>query len=291
MKKIFKIAVIVMVVAGTGFYFFRPSRENAPEKGGVSSSGAGAGIEQNVTSFSIDGRSPGGVKQWHLDGDSAQIIGDDIHLNNLKAIAYGDEATVNLTSDSGIYRKEKGEVELVGNVNVVSGTEFTLTTDSAKWSQNTKEIFTDEVVHISREGMEAVGTGGSANSEEKWAKLNKDVTVKIEPNTTVKSTGPLEVRYNDNIAVFRDKVMVEDKDGRLFSDVLTVEFDPETQQLAQVIAEGNVKVKKGNSYTLSDKAIYTDSTKSAKLLGRPRIIIDPEELGDLDSMEIEGKIK
>ena len=291
MKKIFKIAVIVLVVAGTGFYFFRPSRESVSGRGGVSSSGAGGGIAQDVTSFSIDGRSPKGVKQWHLDGDSAQIIGDDIHLKNLKAIAYGDEATVNLASDSGIYRKEKGEVELVGNVNVVSGTEFTLTTDSAKWSQNTKEIFTDEVVHISREGMEAVGTGGSANSEEKWAKLNKDVTVKIEPNTTVKSTGPLEVRYNDNIAVFRDKVMVEDKDGRLFSDVLTVEFDPETQQLAQVIAEGNVKVKKGNSYTLSDKAIYSDSTKSAKLLGRPRIIIDPEELGDLDSMEIAGKLK
>jgi LPS export ABC transporter protein LptC len=286
MKNILKVAVIVLAVTGACFYFFKPTGKDVSDKKGTSSSEAGSEVEQNVTSFSISGRSPKGVRQWHLDGDSAQIIGDDIHLNNLKATAYTDEATVDLTSDSGIYRKEKGEVELVGNVHVVSGTDFALSTDSARWSQNTKEIYTEEVVHINREGMEAVGTGGMANSDEKWARLNKDVTVKIEPDTMVKSAGQLEVRYEQNIAVFRDDVMVEDKDGRLFADVLTVEFDPESQKLAQVIAEGNVKVKKGNSYTLSDKAIYSDSTKSAKLLGRPRIIIDPGELGELDKRAI-----
>jgi lipopolysaccharide export system protein LptA len=88
-----------------------------------------------------------------------------------------------------------------------------------------------------------------------------------------------------NIAVFHDNVIVEDKEGKLLADKLTVNFDPDTKRISEVIAEGNVKVKKGNSYTLSEKAIYTESTKSAKLLGHPRIIIDPEEVQHLDSLK------
>jgi len=132
--------------------------------------------------------------------------------------------------------------------------------------------------------MKAVGTGGMANSDEKRARLNKDVTVTMEPNTTVNCDGALEVYYNDNMATFYDNVRVKDKDGNLFSDRLTVEFDPESKQLDRVVAEGNVKVKKGKSYTVSEMAIYTDSTKSAQLLGKPRIIIDPDEIADLDNI-------
>lgn len=283
MRKMVKTGIIVLAISGTCFYLLRPKADIA-DRGVEHSQGQGPGIEQNVTSFSIDGRSPKGVSQWHLTGDSARIVGEDIHLKDLKAIAYGEEATIDLSSDSGIYRRAKGEVELLGNVNVSSGTDFTLVTDSANWCQDSKEIYTEALVEISREGMVAIGTGGMANSEQGWARLNSDVTVKIEPDTTVRSSGPLEVRYDENIAVFRDNVMVEDTDGRLFSDMLTVEFDPEGRKISMVTAEGNVRVRKGNSYTLSDKAVYTDSTKSAKLLGRPRIIIDPGELGKLDRM-------
>lgn len=284
MKKKLKVVVLLLAIAGIVLYFRREPGDSAVAPQAPALSGPREEIEQNVTSFSIAGRSPKGVRQWQLDGDSARISGDEIFLDNLRAIAYGEQATVNLTSDSGIYRKGIGEVELTGNVKVISGTEFSLVTESARWSQNTKEIHTEDIVHISREGMTARGSGGSASSEENWARLERDVEVKIEPDTTVISSGPLDVRYDDNVAVFRDNVRVEDKDGRLFADILTVEFDPEDRKISRVVAEGNVKVKKGNSYTLSEKAIYTDTTKSAQLLGRPRIIIDPEELGELDEM-------
>nr|HPN73657.1 LPS export ABC transporter periplasmic protein LptC [Candidatus Omnitrophota bacterium] len=242
------------------------------------------GLEQNVTAFSIEGRSPKGAQQWTLNGDSAQIVGEDIYLQNIKAVAFSDQSVINLSSDSGIYKKEAGEVELIGNVRVFSGSDFALLTESASWSQLNKEIYTEKEVNISREGMRATGLGGRANSDQKWARLNKEVKVFIEPDTRVASDGPLEVRYEDNLAVFRENVVVDDSDGRLIADMLTVEFDPETKRLAQVTAEGNVKVKKGNTYTLSDKAVYTEGTKSAQLLGRPRIIIDPAEIDKFDKM-------
>lgn len=243
----------------------------------------GVELEQKVLTFSIDGRSPKGVQQWHLEGVSAEIIGEDIHLNDLSAIAYSDDATINLTSDKGIYYKEKGFVELLGNVEVMSDDGLSLKTEKAKWSQHSKEISTDVLIQIEKDGMKAIGTGGMANSDEKKARLNKDVTVSIEPNTIVYCDGSLDINSIDNIAVFHDNVRVEDKDGKLFADKLTVNFDPDTKNISEVIAEGNVKVKKGKSYTISEKAIYTESTKSAKLLGRPRIIIDPEEIQQMES--------
>ncbi|MBD3425784.1 MAG: LPS export ABC transporter periplasmic protein LptC [Candidatus Omnitrophica bacterium] len=241
------------------------------------------GLEQKVYSFAIDGRSPKGVKQWHLEGNSAEIKGEDIHLNDLKAVAYGDDATVNLTSDKGIYNKEKGEVELIGDVDVVSDAGFTLNTDRARWSQTTKEIYTDAQVHITGKGVTAKGVGGRANSDEKWAILKEQVVVTMEPETRVDCDGPLEVSYKDNTAIFYNNVSVRDKDGKMYSDKLTVNIDPETQKLSQVVAEGNVKVKRGKSYTISEKAIYTDSTKHAQLLGRPRVIIDPEQLTEMEN--------
>lgn len=281
MKRIIWISLLIVAIVAGGVLWVRSSQqEKKKAEVGVQT----PELAQEVSTFSIDGRSPKGVRQWHLDGKSAEIIGDDIHLNDLKAIAYGDDSTVNLSSKSGIYRKEKGEVELVGDVYVVSDEGFTLRTEKAQWSQNTKEISTEEVVHITSEGMKAVGTGGMANSDEKRARLDKDVTVTIEPNTIVNCDGALEVYYNDNMATFYDNVRVKDKDGNLFADRLTVEFDPESKELDRVVAEGNVKVKKGKSYTVSEMAIYTDSTKSAQLLGKPRIIIDPDEIADLENI-------
>lgn len=250
-------------------------------------------LEQKVLSFSIDGRSPKGAKQWHLEGKSAEIIEDDIYLDDLGAVSYGDNTVVVLTSDKGIYRKAKGEVDLMGNVKVNSDDGLTLTTERAIWSQNTKEISTEEIVTIDRDNINAIGKGGMANSDTMYAILHEDVTVKMKPDTVVICDGPLEVDYNKHIAIFRNNVKVEDKDGRLFSDVLTVEFDPDTEKVKQVIAEGNVKTKKGKSYTISEKAVYTETTKSAKLLGRPRIIIDPQEIEELEKSDEEkaGRMK
>ncbi len=261
------------------------SVKSVPGKEVEDGTGAANGLEQKVLSFTIDGRSPKGVKQWHLEGNSAEIIGEDIHLNDLTAIAYGEETTVNLTSDKGVYNKDKGEVELIGDVNVTSDAGFTLKTERAKWSQVTKEIFTDEIVHITGKGVSASGKGGMANSERKIAVLREQVLVTMEPSTRVNCDGRLEVRYDENTAVFHDNVKVADKDGKLFSDKLTVNMDPETKKLAMVVAEGNVKVKRGNSYTMSEKAIYTDSTRHAQLIGKPRVVIDPEQLSELESGE------
>ncbi|MGB2600611.1 MAG: LPS export ABC transporter periplasmic protein LptC [Candidatus Omnitrophota bacterium] len=282
MRRKILLAMLAIAVAVTFWSWREVNRIKASLEEITSEKKEGKELEQKVLSFVIDGRSSGGVKQWHLEGTSAEIIGEGIHLNDLKAVAYGEDATVNISSDKGVYSKEKGEVELIGNVDVVSDDGFTLATEKAKWSQLTKEISTDMEVYITGEGMTAIGKGGMANSDEKRARLDEEVLVTMEPSTKVNCDGPLEVSYQDNTAVFYNNVRVQDKDGKMFADKLTVNIDPETKKLAQVVAEGNVKVKRGKSYTISEKAIYTESTKHAELIGRPRVIIDPAQLAELE---------
>lgn len=241
-------------------------------------------IDQKMLFFSIDGRSTKEAKQWHLEGSSAKITEEAIYLKELEATTYGEDVLIKLTSDTGIYRKIDGEVELKGNVKVTADDGTVLTTNYAKWIQKTKNIFTNTVVHIKRENMTAIGRGGRADSRAKEAVLEKDVVVTID-NTKVVCDGPLVVKYNDNKAIFYNNVRIKDKDGILFADMLTVSFDRELQKASEIMAEGNVKIKRGNSYTISEKAIYTDGTKSAKLLGNPKIIIDPEEISRLENVE------
>jgi len=276
-KRLIVIAVIILALFAGYKIFIRPGGKTSGQSEASREKDI-KDLEQKVLSFNIDGRTAKGVKQWHLEGDSAEIMDDEVHFNDLKAVAYGDNVTINLKSDTGIYRKEKGEVELKGNVKVVSDDGVVLTTESAKWSQVTKEISTEEDVRIEQGKMIATGKGGHANSDEMKAMLKKDVTVTIEPDTKVWCDGPLNVNYAKNIAIFYNNVKVKDKDGELFSDKLSVDFDPTTKKIAQVTAEGNVKLRKGKSYTISQKAIYRESTKSAKLIGKPRVIIDPQEL-------------
>ncbi len=235
-------------------------------------------VKQKMLAFSIDGRTSKGIKQWHLEGKAAEIVDETIYLKDLNAEAFGEKFTIHLSSNEGIYHRDRSEVELNGEVRVSSDDGTVLITDRALWSQITKDITSDTLVRIERQDMIATGIGGHANSEKKIAVLLKNVTVKLEPATLIVCDGPLEASFAENKAVFSNNVNVKDNDGELFSDRLTVYIDQETGRIKEVVAEGNVKLIKGESYTLCGKATYTDGTASVKFVDRPRVVIAPAEI-------------
>lgn len=291
MKKIFSYGLILFLFISAVLLVLKNKDNggrayNPPMNG----SQGGAEVKQKVLTFSIDGKTSNGLKQWHLEGKAAEMIGSEIYLEDLDAIAYGDDYTVKLKSEKGVYNRSKAEVELTGSVRVTSDDGTTLTTDEARWSQETREITTDSLVEIRRENMYAKGKGALANSLERKAILLKDVTVRLEPRTEIFSDGYLEVKFNENTAEFFNNVRVSDKDGKLFSDMLTVYFDPDTRKIARVVAKGNVKLLKGESYTLCDEAVYTDGTSSVKFIGKPRVVIDPNEIAELGVLSKGGVI-
>ena len=117
-----------------------------------------ADVKQRVLSFSIDGKTSKGVKKWHLEGKAAEMVGDEIYLEDLDVAAYMEDHIVTIISDKGIYRRAKAEVELIGGVKVVSEDGAVLTADRATWFQATREITTDSLVNIEQQSMRATGT-------------------------------------------------------------------------------------------------------------------------------------
>ena len=275
MKKF--ILLLLLISAARVFYMDRINRP-ADLSSEAAQDDTRVAMKQRMLVFSIDGRTSKGVKQWHLEGKTAEIVDEAIYLKDLNAEAFGEKFTIHLSSNEGVYHRDRSEVELNGEVRVSSDDGTVLVTDRALWSQVTKDITSDTLVRIERHDMTATGMGGHANSEKKTAVLLKNVTVNLEPATLIVCDGPLEASFAENKAVFLNNVKIKDNDGELFSDRLTVYIDEETGRIKEVVAEGNVKLVKGESYTLCGKATYTDSTASVKFIDKPHVVIAPKEI-------------
>lgn len=108
------------------------------------------------------------------------------------------------------------------------------------------------------------------------ADLKDNVELKI-PNkdgtfVTVNCTGPLEMRYNDGLAIFNNNVVVDNAQGKLFSDKATVYFDTKDKTKMKIVAEGHVKIVKDDNIAFADRATYMGETKNVVLEGNPRLI-------------------
>ncbi|MFA5270739.1 MAG: LPS export ABC transporter periplasmic protein LptC [Candidatus Omnitrophota bacterium] len=114
------------------------------------------------------------------------------------------------------------------------------------------------------------------NKENMNADLKDNVELKI-PNKdgtyiTITCTGPLEMRYNDGIAIFNENVNADTQDGKLFADKATIYFDAKDNTKMKIVAEGHVKIVKDENVAFADKATYTGNTKKVLLEGSPRLI-------------------
>lgn len=114
------------------------------------------------------------------------------------------------------------------------------------------------------------------NKENMNADLKDNVELKI-PNEdgtyiTITCTGPLEMRYNDGIAIFNDNVIADTQNEKLFADKTTVYFDVKDKTKMKIVAEGHVKIVKDENVAFADKATYTGESKNVVLVGHPRLI-------------------
>jgi lipopolysaccharide export system protein LptA len=108
------------------------------------------------------------------------------------------------------------------------------------------------------------------------ANLKDNVELKIpdkEGNfVTITCTGPLEMRYNDGIAIFNNNVEVDSKDGKLYSDKATIYFDAKDKTKLKIVAESHVKIVKDDNIAFCDKATYLAAEKNVTLEGNPKVI-------------------
>lgn len=259
---------------------------------------------QQIADFSLSGYGEQGKKTWDISGQSADIFQDAVKLNEVVGNVYGKDEDIKLTADKGDYDKKDGKVHLEDNVVVTTSAGAKLTTDSLDWDRNAKIISTNDLVNIERDNVMAVSLGATGAPDLKKVSLEKDVKLDINPiqedglneygvkeKITVTCDGPLEIDYQNNIASFKNNVVVKRQDSTIYSDKMDVYFaasgdDKSAKDKApgfmgskidRIVAKGNVRVERGDNISYSEEAIYSSIDKKLVLTGNPRLIISSAE--------------
>ncbi len=261
----------------------------------VTSGSPAASEPQQMQDFSISGYGARGEKTWEVQGASMDMAGDDVNISDITAHLYGEKENMVLTADEGRFDRGTGVVHLTKNVKAVTDTGAQLTTNSLDWSQKEHVVSSKEKVDITKGNMTATGEGILAHPDFKVAKFEKDVVLTLDQEEkadkdiqesqdqkgrmTITCDGPMELDYNKHYATFKDNVKVEGdaEQGTMIADKMTITFSPETKQVEKMVAEGNVKIVKGENVSESEGAIFTASDKKLLLTGRPKLTFYTQE--------------
>jgi len=227
----------------------RPTDNIAPVS--TTAKNSGDPVNHKVLSFNLEGLSERGTKKWDVKGDSAEAVSEnEIKLDNIVASAYGEEAEAVITADKGVYDRSKNNVKLEQNVHA--------TIESTKG-------FAGDFVE---------GSGQVDNSKKEAAFAKGDKPKKSK--TTITCDGEVQFDYEKNQAYFLKNVKVVSEDGTIDSDKLTVYLDPSTRRLKEIVADGNVRIVRGDNTTFSQKASYSETDKKVSLSGSPKLVLSPE---------------
>ncbi len=267
--------------------------------------------DQQIMDFSLASFGEKGKKSWDLSGKSADIFSEVIKLKDVIGNLYGKDEDIKLTADKGDFDKTQGKIHLEDNVIITTSTGAKLTTDSLDWDRKNKLVTTKDMVNIERGNMVTTASGAHGEPDLKKVRLEKDVTVNINPDTEEKSKeqnvkkkivitcdGPLQIDYDKNIATFNNNVKVDTQDAIIQSDIMDVYFgkagagkdtsgskkaDSDVgstlggsamgSKIDKIVARGNVKITRGENVSYSDEATYNALDKKIILSGKPRLII------------------
>ncbi|MFA5167387.1 MAG: LPS export ABC transporter periplasmic protein LptC [Candidatus Omnitrophota bacterium] len=219
---------------------------------------------QRVLSFSFTKYTPEGQREVEIEGDSADILSNTVHLMNVMAKAYAEEVPVTVTADRGKYDKKKNKIHLEKNVVATTDDGTRLVTEALDMSPSEHVVETDLPTQVKKDNINVEGTGARAETNLKKVKFQKNVTVVVQNTedketgpTTITCDGPLVVDYEKNIAHFRDNVVAQDSRGKLTADTMDVYYNRVSRRISKIVSAGDVVIENpdGNK-TYSDSVIY-----------------------------------
>jgi lipopolysaccharide export system protein LptA len=186
-------------------------------------------------------------------------------------------------------------VHLQDNVVITTASGAKLTTNSLDWDRKQQIVSTMDRVNLERSDMNLSGQGAKGQTALKQVVLEKDVRLDIAPldkqskkkeKIAITCDGSLDVDYEKNIAIFNNNVKVEKSDLIIYSDKMTVYFSPKQEgqkdptesavmssAINKIVAQGNVRIVRGENTSYSQEAIYNALDKKMTLTGKPQIII------------------
>ncbi|MFA6349625.1 MAG: LPS export ABC transporter periplasmic protein LptC [Candidatus Omnitrophota bacterium] len=269
--------------------------------------------DQQISGFSLAGYGDKGKKAWDITGKTADIFETEVRLTDIIGKLYGASDEIKLTADKGSFDKKEGKMHLQDNVVITSTSGARLTTTSLDWDRKKETVSTNDLVNIRKDNMVTTAKGAKGRPNLSQVILQKDVTVELTLNALEKDKpenkgkvvitcdGPVEIDYQKNVATFKNNVKVDKQEFILYSDTMDVYFlngpdtpkaaEPEPKQesgvnkgsgmgfdmsggkLEKIVAQGNVKIVRGDNVSYCQKATYTGTDRKIILSGQPKLII------------------
>ncbi len=252
-------------------------RQVLPATSGLSLPGRpGADI---ISTFTLVGHTDSGRKKWEVQGQTADLLADTVHLSPVSAKSFG-KVEVHLTADRGEFNKASQDVHLRGHVVAVTSDGARLVSDSLDWVQQTETGTTRDPVTVTRPGMKAVGLGGMGRPKLKRVRLDREVAVTLEGKdgvTVITCDGPMEVDYGRNRARFFRNVLVRDGKGFVQADRLDATLDSVTSRMDKATFWGHVEIHHGSEISHSNRAEYWQLRGHVRLTGHPRLVMFTDE--------------
>jgi LPS export ABC transporter protein LptC len=235
-----------------------------------------AGVEQKMKDFSVVGFGEDKTKRWELSGTTATVMENNlIALEGIVARTLADAGSVTLTAKAGTFDRAKNMVHLANNVEAVTSDGIHASSDFLDWSGNDGTLKASCEVNVEKDNIEFRGEGVEAQIDLKKIELKRNVVVNIKPKTTVTCSGPLEIDYKENSAVFNENVQVHDERGDMFADRIEALFDPVKKVITRIIADGNVKILKEGNVIYSEHAVYTAEDDRITFTGQSQMFVYP----------------
>lgn len=228
-----------------------------------------------ISIFTLVGHSQTGRKKWQIQGQTANITEETVHLAPVEATSFG-QVIVHLTAERGSYHKPTQDVHLEEDVVVTTSDGARLTTDSLDWKAEREMGRTDDWVAVTRPGMTVVGKGGIGYPKLRRVRLEREVTLTIqqkESNAVVTCDGPMEVDYKRNKARFWRNVQVRDSKGLIQSDRMDVTLNPKTNQIDETTCWGHVQIHRENQVAFGSRAKYWQIPGRTSLSGHPQLVM------------------
>lgn len=238
-----------------------------------------SGSGDKMLNFCLDGITKDEKRRWSIQGDAVDTSSNSsiIDMTRIIAKAYDQQGSVTLTADKGRFDQDKNIVHAQSNVVVTNSEGVHLNTNSLDWDADTQQISTNDFVTVQKDNWQVSGLGAFALPDLKKIIFKEENTVMVQPDTVITCSGPLNIDYEKNSAIFRDDVIINHKKDRIFSDRMDVFFDPKTKKIVKVVALGNVRIEQTDNSTFSQKAVYLAEEGKVTLTGHPQLFIHPEQ--------------
>jgi len=178
------LGVILFVTVVIGVLIVKGHRASAPREEVVSSA-----ADQQIREIHIQEDAKGGGYRWSLDAERADSF-PGTGKTLLRKVTIGVEEPGRrwkVTSDEGDLVQDTRDVELRGNVVLVSSEGMRIETTVLRWANAESRVWTEQPVTLYRSGGMVKGTGFEARPSQETTLIRGPVTATF---SVIKATAP-----------------------------------------------------------------------------------------------------